>query len=139
VPAASWEAFREEARNAFHAGRDDEEWTLEIEIDTALAPREADLPLARSLGGLEPHGIGNPRPVFLLRGLSWDGRGRPVGESGIRFAFGSGELRIEAVGWSLGSLPRAERSGTFDVIAHLADDRFTGGASLTVLGLERAE
>lgn len=139
VPAASWEAFCEEARNAFHDCRDEEEWTVEIEIDTALTPREVDLPLARSLGGLEPHGIGNPRPAFQLNSLTWDGRGRPVGERGVRFAFGSGEHRIEAVGWSLGLLPRAERSGTFDVIAHLADDRFTGGASLTVLGLERAE
>ncbi len=139
VPAASWEAFREEARSAFHARRDEDEWTPEIEIDTTLTAREADLPLARSLGGLEPHGIGNPRPAFLLSSLTWDGRGRPVGENGVRLAFGSGELRIEAVGWNLGSLSKAERSGTFDVMANLADDRFTGGASLTVIGLERAE
>ncbi len=139
VPAGVWEAFREEARGAFDALRDDAEWIPEVEIDTVLASREADLPLARSLARLEPHGIGNPRPVFLLRSLTWDGRGRPVGENGVRFAFGSGEGRIEAVGWSLGSRPRAERAGTFDVVANLADDPFTGGASLTVLGLERVE
>ena len=139
LPSAAWPEFREEARRVFAEARDDGEWVEEIEVDTELAPAEADLRLARDLRRLEPHGIDNPRPVFLLRGLTWDGQGRPVGKEGIRFAFGTGEERIDAVGWSLGSRPRAERSGIFDVVANLADDPFTGGASLTVLGLERVE
>jgi single-stranded-DNA-specific exonuclease len=138
MPAAAWESFREEAHAAFRACRYDDEWRPEIEVDTVLEPREADLALAKSLEGLEPHGMGNPRPVFLVAGLAWDGRGRPVGEKGLRFAFESGWGRIEAVGWSLAEIPRLERAGTFDVVANLAHDAFTGGPSLTVLGMERA-
>jgi single-stranded-DNA-specific exonuclease len=137
LPSAAWPEFREEARRVFAEARDDDEWVEEIEVDTELVPAEADLRLARDLHRLEPHGMDNPRPVFLVRGLSWDGRGRPVGKNGIRFAFGSPAGRIDAVGWELGALSREERTGTFDVVANLADDRFTGGPSLTVLGLER--
>jgi single-stranded-DNA-specific exonuclease len=138
VPASSWEAFRDEARRAFAASRDDAEWTTEIEVDTELGPLEADRALVASLGRLEPHGIGNPKPVFLLRSLSWDGRGRAVGESGVRFAFGTNGSRLDAVSWSLGSMPRADRAGSWDVSAHLAHDAFTGGPSLTVVDMVRA-
>ena len=106
-------------------------------MDTEITPGEADLGLARSLRRLEPHGIENLRPVFLLKGLTWDGRGRTVGRNGVRFAFGHADGRIDAVGWDLGALTREERAGTFDVIANLSDDPFTGGPSLTVLGMER--
>ena len=137
LPASAWPEFREEARRVFAEARDDDEWVEEIEVDTEITPGEADLGLARSLRRLEPHGIENLRPVFLLKGLTWDGRGRTVGRNGVRFAFGHADGRIDAVGWDLGALTREERAGTFDVIANLSDDPFTGGPSLTVLGMER--
>ena len=39
-----------------------------LRADAELALAEIDLPLARSLARLEPHGMGNPSPLFLLRG-----------------------------------------------------------------------
>jgi single-stranded-DNA-specific exonuclease len=137
VRREDWEPFREEARSAFASQRDDTEWMTVIEIDTDLAPEEIGEELARSLEKLEPHGMGNPRPTFILRQLAWNGKGKAVGDHGVRFSFGSNGNRIEAVGWTLGRLSRDERVGTFDVAAHLSWDRFIGGPSLTVLDMER--
>jgi single-stranded-DNA-specific exonuclease len=68
----------------------------------ALVPREeADLELALGavdeellswLERLEPHGMGNPRPVFRASGVRSAGALRPLGERGLRgrFAFDGG-------------------------------------------------
>ncbi len=138
LPVASWAAFRDEAMAHFSSCRIDDEWVDTLEIDTELNPAEVDHGLAKALQALEPHGVGNPRPAFLLNGLSWDGRGRPVGARGLRFFFAANGTRLDAVGWSLGALPRPLRSGTFDVVANVAHDTYSNGPSLNVLSLEAA-
>lgn len=139
VSAAGFEAFREDAREAFARARDEEEWTVAYEADAALEPDEVTPALVEALARLEPHGVGNPRPLFLLRGLAWDGRGKPVGEQGVRLAFDAAGRRLEAVGWSLGRVPPAERRGRWDVLANVAHDAFLGAPGLTVVDAVRAE
>jgi single-stranded-DNA-specific exonuclease len=39
-----------------------------LRADAEIALAEIDLPLARSLARLEPHGMGNAPPLFFLRG-----------------------------------------------------------------------
>lgn len=142
LPAERYDAFRDEARAAFAASRDDDEWVEELPVDTALAPEEATGELAAALESFEPHGVENPRPLFHLRDLRWDGRGRPVGPRGLRvtFAFGANgtSRRLDAVGWDLAGLPSELREGVFDVTANLAVDSYTGRPTLTVLHLARS-
>ena len=95
--------------------------------------------LVDALSRLEPHGMGNPRPLFLLPSLAWDGRGRPVGERGLRVSFERDGIRLEAVGWSLGTIPGPERRGKWDVLANVAHDAFLGRPGLTVLDAVRVE
>ncbi len=135
IPAASWEAFRADLRSAFAASRDEEEWASELEVDTEVEAPEADETLARALERFEPHGQENPKPLLLLRGMTWDGRGRPVGEAGLRVAFGSAGQRFDAVGWNLAGIPASGRAGRWDVAANLAVDSFTGRPGLTVVDL----
>ena len=134
----SWEAFREDLKAAFASARDEEEWAEELEVDTTIEAPEANEELARALERFEPHGQENPKPLLLLRGLEWDGRGRPVGESGLRVSFASAGRRLEAVGWNLAEIPGAERAGRWDVSANLAIDGFTGRPGLTVVDLAPA-
>jgi single-stranded-DNA-specific exonuclease len=140
VPFESFERFREEAREAFSSSRDDEEWVEELSVDTEASAAEVTPELQTALDRFEPHGHGNPRPLFLFPGLDWDGRGREVGERGLRLRLSDAERRIplDAVGWTLGEIPSAERRGRFDVTANVALDTFTGRPSLTVLHLSRA-
>ncbi|MGA7990009.1 MAG: single-stranded-DNA-specific exonuclease RecJ, partial [Thermoanaerobaculia bacterium] len=135
VPSASWEAFREDLRAAFSAARDEEEWAEELNVDTEAEAAEADGVLARALERFEPHGQENPKPLLLFRGMEWDGRGKQVGESGLRVSFASSGRRLEAVGWNLAEIPAARRAGLWDVAANLAIDSFTGRAGLTVVDL----
>lgn len=137
VPAAEFEAFRDEAQSAFAGARDDEEWSVVYEADTVLAPSEVTPELVEALSRLEPHGMGHPRPLFLLPSLRWDGRGRPVGERGLRMTFERDGLRLEAVGWSLGTIPGPERRGIWDILANVSHDAFLGRPGLTVLDAVR--
>jgi single-stranded-DNA-specific exonuclease len=139
VAAEGFDAFREEAQAAFAAARDEEEWSVVFEADAELSPGEVTPSLVEALSSLEPHGMGNPRPLFLLRGLAWDGRGKTVGEKGLRLSLERDGARLEAVGWSLGTIPGRSRCGRWDVLANVAHDAFLGRPGLTVLDAVPAE
>jgi single-stranded-DNA-specific exonuclease len=139
LPAASFEAFRADLRATFAAARDEEEWAEELFVDTEVEAPEADDALARALERFEPHGQENPKPLLGFRGLEWDGRGRDVGERGLRVALASNGRRLEGVGWTLADIPRAARAGRVDVAANLAIDSYTGRPSLTIVDLAPAE
>jgi single-stranded-DNA-specific exonuclease len=139
LPARHWHEFREALAEAFAAGRNDAEWETEIVADTEALPEEMTAELARALRLFEPAGAGNPRPLLLVRGLTWDGRGRPVGERGLRTFFSAGASRLDAVGWSLAALPPGERPGVADVAAHLEIDAFTGRPTLEVVDVAPAD
>lgn len=139
VSSGAFDAFRDDALSTFAAARDDEEWNVLFEADTELAPAEVTPALVEGLARLEPHGTGNPRPLFLFRSLGWDGRGRPVGERGLRLALEGDGVRLDAVGWSLATVPGPGRRGRWDVLANVAHDAFLGRPGLTVLDVLPAE
>jgi len=139
LPATAYDTFREEACRAFADARDDAEWVEELHIDTELNASEATPELAKALDLFEPHGRENPKPLFWLKGLEWDGRGKPVGERGLRLVLCAAGLRLDAVGWTLALRPPNERRGLFDVAANLSLDSFTGRPTLTVLDLKRTD
>ncbi|MEO6324004.1 MAG: single-stranded-DNA-specific exonuclease RecJ [Thermoanaerobaculia bacterium] len=139
LDAAQFEAFRDEARAAFAMHRTEDEWTEELWVDTEIAAAEADTELSVALRRFEPHGRDNPRPLLLLRGLAWDGRGKQVGERGLRVTFTDRDRKLDAIGWSLGLLPAATRKGRYDVAANLAMDSYTGRPGLTVVDLAPEE
>jgi single-stranded-DNA-specific exonuclease len=138
LPAADWEVFRGELRAAFAKSRDDAEWDCERLADAELAAADVDTELVRWVERFEPDGPGNPRPLFLFRGLSWDGRGKRIGKSGLRTAFGDGRARIDAIGWTLGGIRPEERPARVDVAAHVTLDAYTGRPTLDVLEMEPA-
>ena len=139
LAASGYEAFREDAQAAFAAARDEDEWSVIYEADAELSPAEATPALVAALEKLEPHGMGNARPLFLLRGLSWDGRSRPVGDRGLRLTWERDGVKLDAVGWSLGTIPGPDRRGRWDILANLSQDPFLGRPGLTIVDAVRAE
>ena len=133
LPAGAWEPFRDALRNAFAEARDDTEWESAAVADAEMTGPEVTAELAAALSRFEPHGTGNPRPLFLLRALRWDGRGRRIGPRGLRTAFFDGAARMEAIGWNLGELPEVSRPPRVDVAAHVALDAVTGRPTLEVV------
>ncbi len=138
LPAERFEEFRDAVREAFSTFRDEDEWAEELHVDSLLTGPEVDLPLTKALQRFEPHGQQNPKPLFLFRNLGWDGRGKAVGESGLRVVFRDGSVPLPGVGWNLAELSPGDRPPRVDVTANVALDTFTGAPSLTVLAISAA-
>lgn len=69
----------------------------EIRFDCEIALNEIKTELLFEMMLLEPHGMGNPRPVFLTRQLSLKGQARPWGPQNMKFYVTDGNIILEAV------------------------------------------
>jgi single-stranded-DNA-specific exonuclease len=48
----------------------DDDLRPRFRVDAQLSLDEVNVPMMKGLASLEPHGIGNPKPVFLLEGAT---------------------------------------------------------------------
>lgn len=118
------EAFNEEARRRL-SGRDLRP-VLRGDVELPLA--EADLELVRWLEYLGPHGIGNPGPVFLARGVRVEGA-RVVGEDHLKASLRRpGAPPVDAIGFGLARRhpPAQVSGGDFDVLLRLERNEWRG-------------
>ncbi len=99
LPADSFEAFREGARALFRARVRPETLVRSAEADAELPLDGITETLAQELALLEPHGAGNPRPVFLARGVAAAGAFLPVGSSGLRGRLVAAGRAVRAIAW----------------------------------------
>jgi len=67
--------------------------------DVELEIEDATVDLVRALARLEPHGIGNPQPLFLLRRLPLRSV-QTLKEKHLKFLIGREKTQIEAVWWN---------------------------------------
>lgn len=136
LPAARFEEFRRGACETFRR-------RVPPEALVRRAVAEAELPLeglapetVGELSRLEPHGAGNPRPVFLARGVRASGAFEPLGAAGLRGRLRASGGDVRAIAWQppegLASL--ADSGHAFDLHYRVAPDR--GGYGLRVEILE---
>ncbi|MBI4175354.1 single-stranded-DNA-specific exonuclease RecJ, partial [Candidatus Berkelbacteria bacterium] len=85
----------------------DEQLGPQLRLEAALTPADVTLETARTIDALNPHGIGNPRPVFLLSNLELLAV-RPVGREGthakVRFRPVGDETEWTGIGFGLHTL-----------------------------------
>jgi len=95
--------------------------------DLELGPAAADLDLAHWLSYLGPHGIGNPAPLFLARGVSLD-RARQVGDKHLKAVISTDGGRLEAIGFGLAERhpPQALAGSEWDVLFKLERNEWRG-------------
>jgi single-stranded-DNA-specific exonuclease len=81
-----------------------------LEIDAELRLKELNLTLYRKISQLEPFGFGNPKPVFVARGVQVDSV-RTVGQQNqhLKLYLKDGQKVISGIGFGLG-----ERAGKID-------------------------
>jgi len=99
LPAEGFEAFRREAQELFAARVPADVLERVDEADSELPVGAIGDELCAELGRLEPHGAGNPAPVFLARNLRAPAPFSPVGASGCRGRLGDGSRTIGAIAW----------------------------------------
>jgi single-stranded-DNA-specific exonuclease len=86
----------------------EEDLLPEIRIDTDLTPRDISLDTAVQIASMEPFGSGNPRPVFLLRGVKVMEKTVLKGRH-LRLTVAVEGSRFEAIGFSMvGRIPDTE-------------------------------
>lgn len=74
-----------------------------------LSPKDITLELIRSLSLLEPHGIENPKPLFIVRGKLIETR--IVGNKHLRMRLAGQGPSIEAIWWQHGDMYENARVG----------------------------
>ncbi|MDR7562764.1 MAG: single-stranded-DNA-specific exonuclease RecJ [Armatimonadota bacterium] len=108
LPVEHLEAFRDRFEEAVQAWVRPQDLVPTVDLDAELSLAELDDRFVRSLLALEPHGVGNPRPVFSLRGLRvLESRLVGAGGSHLRLWLSDGTRHVEAIAPRLGD--RAER------------------------------
>lgn len=114
----------------------EEHFTRRHEYEATLAPGAVTDELVADLARLEPHGEGNPRPLFRVGPLRLRRTPRVFGRRERRHlaaeADGDDGSRVSLLAWGWGDRI-ADLAGRFEVLAHLEVDRFDGRPVLRIV------
>ena len=103
VVRSKLEDFREAFLNAARDRLQPEDYIQPIELDGMLSPETLDRELMDTFERLEPHGMGNPAPLFGVRDTQV-ASARVVGEHHLRLDAQLDGRRFEAIGFRMGKL-----------------------------------
>ena len=138
IRAERFEAFRARFEREAFADLSLAPWTPAVEIDAELPVERATLDLARELRVLEPHGQGNPEPLFVDHGVEVRGV-RPVKRGAVQLRLGPSP-GIPSIAFRL-AMPAEEIGRRVDVVFAVTPHRYRGVESvqLRVVDLRNAE
>lgn len=122
------EAFREETRKSLEG--QDLRPTLKVEVEVSLA--EMSQELYGFLQYMGPHGIGNPGPAFVARGVTLAWPPRIVGSDHLKIRMQQDGSELDSIGFDLAKRvdPRALGRGPLDVVFQLHENEFRGVRNL---------
>lgn len=99
----------------------------ELHIDAELVPEEVTLQAAESVSLLEPFGMGNPRPLFVMRGVQLM-ESKVLKDRHLKARFRSTGFTFDAIGFNMaGDLPD---SASMDIVFSLDVNCWNGRKSL---------
>ena len=94
--------FRERI-NDFAKGVFQQEPVPTLEIDAELPLIHVGMELVKTVTSLEPHGEGNPAPLFATRRLMVKSRPQVLGKDTIKFWVTDGRVSLSVVGFGMGT------------------------------------
>jgi single-stranded-DNA-specific exonuclease len=141
LTANSLPAFREEARSLF-AERIPPERLVRREVAEAeLALEDVRPELIAHLERFEPHGAGNPRPVFSSSDARPAEPFRPIGEAGWRGRLSRESGNLDAVCWN--DAARGGKGfpidGPFRMHYRISRSRWSGRVEVEIVGFSSAD
>ncbi|MCH5184661.1 MAG: single-stranded-DNA-specific exonuclease RecJ [Oscillospiraceae bacterium] len=112
-----------------------EKMKTNIKIDSEIMPEYVTGKSARVLAKLEPFGVGNPKPVFSMPGLTVVSMSRMgIDEKHIRIKFKHNNMYFQAVGFGMGRYSEFFNVGDTVEIAFTMDmNYFSGTESLQLM------
>lgn len=95
--------FREAFDAAVGQRRTEELAQRELWIDAEIPLSRLDVDFVRTINDLEPHGNGNPRPVFAIGRVELVGDPQPIGQDGkhIRMNMRQGDRILKVLAWGM--------------------------------------
>ncbi len=122
------DAFLEAAKNALMG----EDLRPRLGVDLEVRLEDLTQELHDLLTYLGPHGMGNPRPVFLARNVEMVGPARVVGSNHLKLRIAQGSAALEAIGFNLSDRidPGTLGRGPIDVVFQLQENEFRGITTL---------
>jgi len=106
--------------------------TPELSIECEIKPEEINWDTLGFIGSLEPFGIGNNRPQFLLRGANVE-NARTVGKGDkhLSMAFDLGGTQIKGIAFNFGQyVDYARQHRSLDIVFQLEENEWRGKKSL---------
>lgn len=105
-----------------------EDLVPELSYDLELTLPEANADLLRLMRHLGPHGVGNPSPVFVARGVGVSGYPKIVGENHLKLQLIQNGAQLPAIGFRMANrLNDVDVTKTaIDVAFQLHLDRYNG-------------
>ena len=121
-------AFAEHFEAAVRAATRPDDFIPETTVDAELSFAEIGDRLLQDLAQLEPHGPGNPEPVFLTRGVIVMSH-RIVGENHLKLYLRHGDRPLSAIGFGMADLP-LEDGAVLDILFSPELNEWNGNTSL---------
>jgi len=90
----------------------EEKFIPSLDIDCEILLDVIDLNLMEIISSMEPHGEGNPAPVFCSKGLTVKSPPALMGKDTIKFWVSDGNKSISAVGFGMGSFKDRVKLGS---------------------------
>ena len=127
IDAKHIDAFAEAFNAVARARLTPDDLVPELRVDLEMPLSWATESLLESLRAFEPHGVGNPAPVFVARRVHASGIPRRIGETGIRTQLVHGKTRLDAIAWDfVGRADSVDWSAPMDVAFRLERDEWQG-------------
>jgi single-stranded-DNA-specific exonuclease len=103
----------------------------ELRVDMNLPLAAATEDFLKLLKHCEPHGIGNPAPVFVARGVHADAKPKRIGDTGIRAKLTDDAVSLDAIAWDFAHrLADIDWTAPMDVAYRLERDEWNGRSRL---------
>jgi len=117
------ENFRQAINDFAQQVLSQEKFVPSLEIDCEIPLSVIDLGLMELISSMEPHGEGNPAPVFCSKGLTVKSPPALMGKDTIKFWVSDGVKTISAVGFGMGSFKdKVKLGGQVDLAYTIAID-----------------
>jgi single-stranded-DNA-specific exonuclease len=113
-----------------------------LDIDAELDPGRITMNLIRELEIFDPHGEGNPAPVFMSKDLRLEDV-RQVGKLGkhLKLKFFTDEVKLETIGFGMGGwVDKLSFDNNYDIVYRLEANEWNGfeTAQLSLLDIKPA-
>ncbi len=119
LPAAALAAFAERFDRHCRGALTTEQLTKDLLIDAEVRLGDLTVKVVDAIDGLEPYGIGNPKPVLMAEGVRVVGEPRLVGDrkNHVQFKFAQGNVTLRAIAWNFSERAKTMPAGTLGSVA----------------------